>query len=51
MIIMMLSTSPHPTDKEKAEASPFVEEFINKPLTKEEMQRIAVAYFDVPTGG
>ncbi len=35
--VMMLSTSLNPEDIKKAEASPFVKRFINKPLNKEQI--------------
>lgn len=40
--IVMLSTSINPSDIEKAESNPFVLRFINKPLTKEHLDELAL---------
>src|ERR1044071_1082288 len=39
-IIMMLSSSLDPKDLERAESSPFVNRFINKPLDKEKLKML-----------
>ena len=40
-IIVMLSSSLHPEDKELALQSPYVCQFLNKPLTKQKLQDVA----------
>jgi CheY-like chemotaxis protein len=40
-IIIMLSSSLHPEDKELALQSPYVCRFLNKPLTKQKLQDVA----------
>lgn len=40
-IIIMLSSSLHPEDKELALQSPYVCQFLNKPLTEQKLQDVA----------
>jgi two-component SAPR family response regulator len=40
-IIIMLSSSLHPEDKEFALQSPYVCQFLNKPLTKQKLEDVA----------
>ncbi len=47
--IMMLTTSPHPEDKKKAEGQPLVAGFYNKPMTKEMLKEIIEDHFDENT--
>ncbi|WP_295125543.1 response regulator [uncultured Chitinophaga sp.] len=42
-IIVMLSSSLHPGDRERALSSPYVCQFLNKPLTKEKLAEIPAA--------
>jgi CheY-like chemotaxis protein len=42
-IIVMLSSSLHPEDRERALSSPYVCQFLNKPLTKEKLVEIQAA--------
>ncbi|UYQ94466.1 response regulator [Chitinophaga horti] len=39
-IIVMLSSSLHPEDKERALSSPYVCQFLNKPLTREKLLEV-----------
>ena len=50
IIVIMLSTSPNPADREKAERSPYVEDFIDKPLTDKLFLDISRKYFNVEPG-
>ena len=44
-VIIMLTTSDHPTDVAKAQKSELVSDFITKPLTIQKMKEIADKYF------
>lgn len=41
-IIIMLSSSLHPEDKERALQSPYVCQFLNKPLTKQKLLEVVL---------
>jgi len=43
--LLMLSTSSHPEDLERAENDPHVKEFIRKPLTEERVWKVVNTYF------
>jgi len=45
IIIIMLTTSLNPTDREKASQMELITEFRTKPLAKEALQEIAERYF------
>jgi CheY-like chemotaxis protein len=45
-MIIMLSTSSNPQDKEKAKSWDFVTDYITKPLTKEAMEAIIEKHFN-----
>lgn len=42
-VVVMLTTSLNPGDRERAESFPVVKDYINKPLTVEHLQNIVVA--------
>jgi len=43
-MVIMLSTSQNPADQQKAEAYPFVQGYLHKPLTEEALTEIVQAY-------
>lgn len=45
IVIVMLTTSLNPEEKEKAEKSPMVNDFRSKPLTVEMLREIAATHF------
>ena len=45
VVIIMLSTSSNPRDKEKAKTWNFVSDYITKPLTKEALELVIEKYF------
>ena len=45
VVVAMITTSLNPADKDRAEAYEVVKEFINKPLTKDHVGRVAT-YFE-----
>ena len=45
IVIIMLTTSLNPDDKSKAEETPHIAGFENKPLTKEKLAKLLVKYF------
>jgi CheY-like chemotaxis protein len=45
-VIIMLTTSLNPDDKQRAENIPEITDFENKPLTKEMIERIIKKYFN-----
>lgn len=44
-LIVMLTTSLHPKDVERANTYPFISEYVYKPLTKDKIQSIVTKYF------
>lgn len=44
-VVIMLTTSPNPDDKHRAEGIPEVKEFVNKPLTGEMIREIIAEHF------
>lgn len=44
-VVVVLTTSPNPDDKQRAETFPEVKEFINKPLTGEMLHEIITDHF------
>ena len=40
--IIMLSSSTHPDDKEKAENNPYVKGFLSKPLNEEKLKQLNI---------
>ena len=44
-LIVMLTTSLHPSDMERAKTYSFISEYIFKPLTSEKVERILEKYF------
>lgn len=47
VIIIMLTTSSNPDDREKAKNWEIVSDYKTKPLTKELLQEVAAAYFEI----
>ena len=45
LVIVMLTTSLNPDDREKAIRIGYVEDFINKPLTKDKVQEVYETFF------
>lgn len=47
LIVVMLTNSDNPDDKEKADSLAYITEFANKPLTSETLQGIVQKFFGV----
>jgi len=45
-VLVMLTTSPHPKDEERARENALVADFINKPLTPELLRELVARFLD-----